>query len=82
MKPGYELPPSRSGGPVKHILVVFGGVEGIEAAIDDEISQVQVSPTELFDAYLNTCEKQTSRTIRTEEALTITLAVLRPYVLG
>ncbi len=35
----------------------------------------------LFDIYLNTCEHQTSRTIRTEEALVITLARLRPILL-
>lgn len=36
------------------------------------------SPAELFDRYLNTCHHQGSRTIRTEEALLITLAFLQP----
>ncbi|KAL1239405.1 putative methyltransferase C9orf114 [Trichinella pseudospiralis] len=43
----------------KHLLVVFGGVKGIEF-------------------YLNTCPNQGSRTIRTEEAILITLSILRP----
>ena len=33
---------------------------------------------DLFDLYLNTCMGQGLRTIRTEEAIMISLAVLRP----
>lgn len=36
----------------------------------------------LFDMWVNTCPGQGSRTIRTEEAVLITLARLRPHVLG
>ena len=35
---------------------------------------------DLFDAYVNVCPGQGSRTIRTEEALLITLAMLGPRV--
>lgn len=35
----------------------------------------------LFDAYLNTCPDQGCRTIRTEEAILITLSVLKPLLM-
>jgi predicted SPOUT superfamily RNA methylase MTH1 len=62
----------------KHILIVFGGVKGIETCVlgDPALSDISVVE-ELFDRYLNTCPSQGSRTIRTEEALTITLAGLQ-----
>ena len=37
-------------------------------------------PSVLFDMYLNTCPKQGSRTIRTEEAILVSLAALRPKI--
>lgn len=51
-------------------LVVFGGPAGLEAADP-------VAPA-LFDAWVNTCPGQGSRTIRTEEAVLVSLAVLQP----
>lgn len=61
----------------QHALVVFGGLAGIEAALEaDEVLMVD-NPALLFDFYLNTCPDQGSRTIRTEEAILITLAELR-----
>ncbi|XP_075231537.1 28S rRNA (uridine-N(3))-methyltransferase [Lycorma delicatula] len=61
----------------KHCLIVFGGVDGLETALecDDKLSVDDVSL--LFDMYVNTCPKQGSRTIRTEEAILISLAELR-----
>lgn len=38
--------------------------------------------SELFDMWVNTCPGQGSRTIRTEEAVLITLARLRPHILA
>jgi len=35
-------------------------------------------PSVLFDLYVNTCPSQGSRTIRTEEAILISLAALQP----
>ncbi|CAN0243507.1 unnamed protein product, partial [Discosporangium mesarthrocarpum] len=70
--------------PFKHLLVVFGGVQGIEATVDaDETLGIPGSEAcALFDAWVNTCPGQGSRTIRTEEAVLITLARLRSHVLG
>ncbi|XP_023328155.1 putative methyltransferase C9orf114 [Eurytemora carolleeae] len=61
----------------KHLLIVFGGVGGIEAALEVD-EQLQVNdPKDLFDQYINTCPSQGSRTIRSEEAILITMATLR-----
>lgn len=61
----------------KHCLIVFGGVDGLENALDcdDKLNIDDISL--LFDLYVNTCPKQGSRTIRTEEAVLISLAELR-----
>lgn len=64
----------------KHCLIVFGGITGIEGMMNDDehnnINEKNVSKG--FDLYLNTCMNQGLRTIRTEEAILITLAVIRP----
>uniref|UniRef100_A0A8C4Q2A5 28S rRNA (uridine-N(3))-methyltransferase n=1 Tax=Eptatretus burgeri TaxID=7764 RepID=A0A8C4Q2A5_EPTBU len=65
----------------RHILVVLGGLHGLEAAVTGD-PKLQVSdPQPLFDLYLNTCPGQGSGTIRTEEALLITLTTLRPKIM-
>ena len=71
----FELPPHR------HLLVVFGGLQGLEecCASDERIAATSVDS--LFDLYLNTCAAQGSRTIRTEEAILISLSLLRPHIL-
>lgn len=86
-KEGYDLSigTSERGEPVEtvslpahqHVLVVFGGLAGIESALEaDDVLTVE-DPALLFDHYLNTCPDQGSRTIRTEEAILISLAELR-----
>ncbi|KAI9796054.1 MAG: hypothetical protein M1835_004720 [Candelina submexicana] len=68
----------------KHMLVVFGGVAGLEAAFtaDEELKRMDVKgPESLFDYWVNVCEEQGSRTIRTEEAMWIGLSGLRDVVL-
>lgn len=62
-----------------HILVVFGGVKGLEhsASCDPRLKDCPNVKT-LFDHYVNTCPNQGSTTIRTEEAIYISLSVLRP----
>lgn len=63
----------------KHAIIFFGGVKGIEAALDSDVRLSHVSdPRSLFNFYLNTCPGQGSNTIRTEEAILITLSSLRP----
>ena len=44
-----------------------------EAEVEDDVAS-------LFDHYLNLCPKQGSRTIRTEEALLVGLAALKPHL--
>jgi len=50
----------------RHALVVFGGLEGLEAGVDVDPNLEITDPSDLFDFYLNTCPSQGSRTIRTE----------------
>ena len=56
--------------PFQHALVVFGGPAGLEAADPGAPS--------MFDVWVNTCPGQGSRTIRTEEAVLVSLAALQP----
>jgi predicted SPOUT superfamily RNA methylase MTH1 len=67
--------------PYQHAVIVFGGVAGIEECIDaDEQCKVSGSNAQkLFDLWVNTCPLQGSRTVRTEEAILISLARLSPY---
>jgi len=64
----------------KHLLVVFGGVAGLEAALEADDKLDATDPSELFDLYLNVCPDQGSRTIRTEEAILVTMASLRDKI--
>ncbi|KAM3825536.1 putative methyltransferase C9orf114 isoform 1-T1 [Vipera latastei] len=61
-----------------HALIVFGGVQGLEAGLEADPHLDVTDPSTLFDLYLNTCPGQGSRTIRTEEALLVSLSALRP----
>ncbi|CAM4568567.1 putative methyltransferase C9orf114 isoform X8 [Lepidochelys kempii] len=63
-----------------HVLIVFGGLQGLEASVDGDPNLESTDPSVLFDLYLNTCPSQGSRTIRTEEALLISLSALRPHI--
>lgn len=63
----------------QHVLVVFGGIRGLEhSAQCDEKLKSMSEIRSLFHYYVNTCPKQGSTTIRTEEAILITLSALRP----
>lgn len=64
----------------KHLLIVFGGLKGLESCIDNDETLEAKDPKDLFQHYLNTCPHQGSRTIRTEEAILITLSALRPAI--
>nr|XP_042908106.1 putative methyltransferase C9orf114 homolog [Parasteatoda tepidariorum] len=57
-----------------HLLIVFGGLKGIEACLEDESVEVD-DPKELFDYYLNVCPIQGTKTIRTEEAFLATFGL-------
>lgn len=60
-----------------HALIVFGGLAGLEAALELDPHLSIDDPSLLFHKYLNTCPEQGSRTIRTEEAILVTLSELR-----
>lgn len=66
----------------QHLLLVFGGVGGLEEALSDKNSGYppETDPSSLYKRYVNICPKQTSRTIRTEEAVMISLALLSPHM--
>ncbi|XP_055036872.2 putative methyltransferase C9orf114 homolog [Misgurnus anguillicaudatus] len=66
--------------PFKHMLVVFGGLRGLEESVNSDDNLSVTDPSVLFDLYLNTCPGQGSRTIRTEEALLISLSELRQKI--
>ncbi|CAN9183453.1 unnamed protein product [Alternaria alternata] len=71
----------------KHLLIVFGGQAGIEPAVanDPVLAEKGLDKSmasELFDAWVNLVPKQGSRTIRTEEAVVIGLAALKPWIDG
>jgi len=67
-----------------HLLVVFGGVKGLENCLiksgDDDEAQKLEEPEKMFDHYINTCVLQGSGTIRTEEAILVSLSVLWPHI--
>ena len=73
---GFVLPRHR------HLLVVFGGLNGLEEACASDEGVKETKVDGMFDLYLNTCQQQGSRSIRTEEAVLITLALLRPHILA
>lgn len=68
-----------------HMMIVFGGVAGLEVAVkaDEELAQLGVkSPEALFDRWVNLVPRQGSRTIRTEEAVWLGLMGLRELVVA
>ena len=70
-------------GGFEHLLLVFGGVAGLEVAVraDEELGKMGVTtPDKLFDSWVDLCPGQGSRTIRTEEAAWLGLMGLRQYV--
>ncbi|RAR08027.1 ring finger domain-containing protein [Stemphylium lycopersici] len=84
---GVDTTPVKAPSSFKHLLIVFGGQAGIEPAVasDPELTSKGLdkgSAHMLFDAWVNLVPRQGSRTIRTEEAVTIGLAALKPWVDG
>lgn len=64
----------------QHLLIVFGGLSGLEDVVSADQSIDTNNAATIFDLYINTCVNQGSRTIRTEEAIPITMAALQPYI--
>ena len=61
-----------------HCLILFGGLQGIEGILESDEAYKESNPDNIFNLNLNTCIGQGLRTIRTEEAIMISLAVLKP----
>lgn len=87
--PGATNPSATTKAPAsfKHLLLVFGGVAGIEPAVANDPVLVakglgKASASELFDAWVNLVPGQGSRTIRTEEAVEFGLCAVKPWVDG
>ncbi|POW22577.1 hypothetical protein PSHT_01041 [Puccinia striiformis] len=68
-------------GEFKHMLLVLGGLSGLELSIaTDDTLEPRLTAADaplLFDHWLNTLPFQGSRTVRTEEALLVSLGALR-----
>ena len=62
----------------RHALIAFGGPTGLEDCLIKDPQKAADDASMLFDRWLNTCPNQGSRTIRTEEALLISLAYFQP----
>ena len=80
-----EIVPDELRGSWKHMIIVFGGMKGLEEAAknDEELVRMGIGKTnvkELFDYWVNLLPVQGSRTIRTEEALWMGLMATRPLV--
>lgn len=59
------------------ILLVFGGLQGLENAVNSDEQIESEDPADLFNHYVNSLPDQGSRIIRTEEAIPITLTALK-----
>jgi predicted SPOUT superfamily RNA methylase MTH1 len=68
--------------PFQHLLVVIGGGDGIEDSVenDGELSMSASDASKLFNGYVRTAPTTGSRSVRTEEALAVTLARLAPFI--
>ena len=64
--------------PTRHLLIVFGGLGGLEVSLESDESLAESDPSVLFDHYLNTCPTQGSRTIRTEVNFIVCFLCDRP----
>jgi len=62
------------------MLIVFGGLKGLEASLESDQTLDVTTPDILFHHYINTCPGQGSRTIRTEEAILVTMSTVRPVI--
>ena len=76
-------PSSKEVPEFNHMLIVVGGVAGLEVAVkaDAELQKMNVkTPEALFDFWVNLVPGQGSRTIRTEEAVWLALMGLKGTV--
>ena len=62
----------------RHALIAFGGPTGLEDCLSRDPARSADDVSTLFGRWLNTCPNQGSRTIRTQEAMLISLAYFQP----
>ena len=77
---GSTIPPLTP--DFNHAIIVFGGLSGLELAVeqDEHIKLDRHSAHDLFDAWVSVVDHQGSRTVRTEEAVMIALARIKPLL--
>lgn len=75
-----QVDPTQPLAPFRHLLIVFGGIEGLEVSIEADPVLGQRMPASIFNHYIRPLEHCGSRTIRTEEALFVTLSLLHPML--
>jgi len=68
--------------PFKRLLIVFGSNEGLEDCVenDAELRMGRNETGKLFNAYVRCCPDNGSRSVRTEEAVFVGLAALKPHL--
>lgn len=64
----------------RHALIAFGGPKGLEDAAAKDPALQGVPAEQQFGAWLNTCPGQGSRTIRTEEAVLLSMGFLQSAI--
>uniref|UniRef100_A0A061RAG8 Uncharacterized protein n=1 Tax=Tetraselmis sp. GSL018 TaxID=582737 RepID=A0A061RAG8_9CHLO len=64
----------------RHLLVAFGGLNGLEECARHDSSLKGGDARDAFHLYVNTCPGQGSRTIRTEEAVLISMSYLQTAI--
>ncbi|BES95106.1 DUF171 [Nesidiocoris tenuis] len=60
----------------RRALIAIGGLQGLEFALSNDENLKSEDVSLVFDHYVNVCPSQGSRTIRSEEALLISLALI------
>ncbi|KAL9264950.1 putative methyltransferase C9orf114 [Drosera capensis] len=66
----------------RHLLIAFGGLAGLEESIEEDKILKGKDAREVFNSYLNVCPNQGSRTIRTEEAIFVSLQYFQEPICG
>lgn len=61
----------------RRVVIVFGGLQGLESALDADEEINETDPEKIFPIYVNALPGQGSRIIRTEEAIPIALSLLK-----
>ena len=65
-----------------HVLLVFGGLEGLEGLIEMDES-LKINPEDyksIFDQWVNTCPNQGTSTLRTEESILVSLCSVSSFL--